>query len=306
MARTATANEGRRCTRPRQSVDYTAVKAPGTPNWLKTGNKLQTSQDDQQGVNKENDRPAPTAKKGRLSKVMPAVKGDIPDKKNAKDKPEAEASHRDSRQKEDATKGAVGAKAETKTADTAAATKKADKQISKQRKSAPVSAEEKAGKSSLVAKPAGKRSLPEQTREGLPGGTKKAKTSQPKGEAAQAADMTEKPAKSAMPAGKGPTSTDSWSSGEDMHPSVEAQAAQEPATVKSKRARTMAQREEPAGNKGNLNFKENCCTAERGDLWYMQTACTALGISHEAIQNSLSWPGPYDGCLQCGSCIDRT
>ncbi len=258
MARTATANEGRRSTRPRQSVDYTAVKAPGTPNWLKTGNKQHMSQDDQQGVNKENDRPASTAKKGRPSKVMPAVKGDIPDKKNAKDKPEAKASHshRDSRQKEDATKGAVGAKAETKAADTAAATTKADKHISKQRKSAPASAEEKAGKSSLVAKPAGKRSLPEQKREGVPGGTKKAKTSQPKGEAAQAADMTEKPAKSAMPAEKGPKSTDSWSSGDDMHPSVEAQSAQEPATVKSKRARTMAQGEEPAGKKGNLNSQE--------------------------------------------------
>ena len=262
MAGTATVNEGRRSTRPRQSVDYKAPVAPGTPNWLKLGDKPQLDEDNQQGVNKENNRPAPVAtKKGRASKVVPVVQNDSSDKSSATDRAHADDaghSQRDGKQKGEATETAPRSKAERRVQKAEDApvvtTTRSSKQLPKQRRSAPTSKHEQAGNAHRVslapAKPAGKRSLAEQKTED-PGGTKKAKTSQPEQKAEEAAQVTHKEgqaAKSAKPAAKGFKSMASWSSGEDVHPDAEAQPPQE-ANARSTRMRPTHQ-DMPAGKTG--------------------------------------------------------
>ncbi len=262
MAGTSKVTEGRRSTRHRQSVDYKGTVAPGTPNWLKLSNKQQINETDQQGVNKENDRPAPAAtKKGRASKVAPILQKDSSDKSSAKDRAEAEAkdSQEDGKHTGKATNVAAQSKAEKKLqkAEDAAVvtTTRTSKQLPKQRRSAPTTKHEQAGdadKARLApAKPAGKRSLPEDRTE-APGGSKKAKTSQHEqtaGEAAQVAPTEGKAAKGAKPAGKGSKSTASWSSGEDMHPDAEAHPPHEPANAKATRERP-AKQDVPARKPG--------------------------------------------------------
>ena len=262
MPGTSKVIEGRRSTRHRQSVDYKATAAPGTPNWLKLGNKQQINETEQQGINKENDCPAPAAaKKGRASKVAPVVQKEGSDKSSAKDKAEAEASdsQRGGKDKGKATETAAQLKAEKelrKAEDAAVVTtNRSSKQLPKQRRSAPTTKHEQAGdadKASLApANPAGKRSLPEHKTE-APGGNKKAKTSQPEQtaeEAAQVAHKEGKAAKSAKPAGKGTKSTGSWSSGEDMQPNAEAHPPEEAANPKKTRERP-AHQEAPARKTG--------------------------------------------------------
>ena len=249
MGGNAKASEGRRSTRPRQSVDYRTTAAPGTPTWLKIGKKDQSSEADQQDINKENDRPAlAAAKKGRASKVLPVVQKDKSDKSSAEDRAEAEASdsQRDGRQNKETAKAAVRSKAEKKLQQAKEAavvtTTRSSKQLPKQRRSAPTSRHEQAGnadKASLApGKPAGKRSLPVHMEEDLLGGSKRAKTSQPKQEldqVAQVAHRNEQASRSDRGAGKGSKSIASWSSGEDMHTNAEAHHPQKPANAKSTR-----------------------------------------------------------------------
>lgn len=264
MGGIAKAIEGRRSTRPRQSVDYRATVAPGTPSWLKIGKKEQLSEADQQDINKENDRPALAAtKKGRASKVFPVVQKEKSDKSSAEDRAEAEASdsQRDGKEKGETAKAAVRSKAEKKLqqAEEAAVvtTTRSSKQLPKQRRSAPTSRHEQAGDANDASlapvKPAGKRSLAVHKEEDLPGGSKKAKTSQPKqklDEAAQVAHREDKAANSNEPAGKGSKSTASWSSGEDMHPDAEAHPPQKPANAKSTCTRP-EQKDAPADRTGD-------------------------------------------------------
>ena len=261
MAGTAKLNEGRRSTRPRQSVDYRAPVAPGTPNWLKLADKPQLDEDTQQGINKENDRPRPVAiKKGRASKVVPVVQNNKSDNSSAKDRASAEAgdSQRDGKQKGEGTETAPGSKAEGKLQKARDApvvtTTRRSRHLPKQRRSAPVSKHEHSGNadnaSMAPTKPAGKRSLAEQkTRD--PGGSKKAKTSQPEqrsDEDAQVTDQEGKAAKGTKPTKKGSVNTASWSSGEDAHPNAEAHPPQE-ANTRSTRMRPTHQ-ETPAGKTG--------------------------------------------------------
>lgn len=261
--------------RARQPVDYSALQTPGTPTWLKIGSKEHTSGAEPQNVNKENDRPAPLSRKGRAAKGMPAVHKEVSEKTSAKDKAAAQASDSQKVSGQD-TPSEVAENAATaqagkdsqKPGSLTDVPAKVEKEPSKarQRKSAPNTKQGKAEKatkrSSAPAKPASKRSLPELEREGPQEDKKRAKTSGGKGPSAtKAAVGKEKDAKSSKAAQKSHGGTDSWSSGEDLPPAAEPQAAPEPASAKSTRTRSAAQQAEPAETPGAGAFHISTCSS---------------------------------------------
>ena len=247
-------------------MDYKTAQAPGTPNWLKTSSRQ--SEGPSQGVNKENDRPASAARKGRGSKSLPALREEKSDRSGAKEKTKAElsdsqrgGSKSDEGASSKSAKGAAKAEAsqdvqEPDPAPGVATENHTGAPRTRLRKSGPSAQQEHAAGSSKAnprqTKSLEKRALPEHEREEAPVLKKKAKASEPKSGAAHAADSKEKAAKSGKPVGKGSGGTDSWSAGEDTH--AAAKAGPEPATAKSSRHRSAAQQEEPVKKRGNEYF----------------------------------------------------
>ena len=245
--------------RPRRSIDYSAAQAPGTPKWLKNGNRQGYSGASPQYVNKENTKPHPVTKEKRAAKAMPAVQEEAPEKKaNAAADHSQNRSHMSS--KDISSRAAKeAARAETQEDMQQPGNAAAFPPMvtigpakSKQRRSAAdaklAQADKGNGRKSALAAPDSKRRLPEHEAEYPPTEKKKAKTSQRKPSEAQAAALSNL---DAAKHGTGVTSiggTFSLIAGEEIQHGKKAQPV--PGSRKSAHDLSAAQPGHPAGISG--------------------------------------------------------
>ena len=280
MARNSTAKQEKREMRPRQSIDYSAAQAPGTPKWLKKGSIQGHSEANPQNVNKENAKPQPVTKEKRASKATTAVQEEAPEKKakaaGSHSQRVRERSSKDTSSQ--ATKEAARAEKEDNVQQSHPAADIPPKIAigpakSKQRRSAPeaklAQANKGNGRKSAPAAPDSKRRLPEHEAEHSHGKNKKAKTSQRKSSEAQAAALSKvDAAKRGAAAQTGTGGTDSWSSGEELRHGKETQPV--PLSGKDAHRSSAAQPAEPAGTSGLM--------PDNGLLLALQYAhCCTLG-----------------------------